>query len=480
MYKNKSAARSRIIVWTSVIACTAVMILSAAAASGMYRPSSDLFTSTLCRNLALLCEQSDCGLSKTQLSLIEHAQIKSIRYDDASDGKRLFSARLILCAPVGIPAAYTDNPSEYLRETADNMFNGNSEEIEIIGICGDGESDNLPVIDIETLTKIAEAAERAWQNENLTSNKSFEYALTDMIIPEPFPDRVFVEGSSLEPAYEDWLDECAAQFAAEGLKVAKDGGTSGEIDDIRAAMEQFATPYLCSVRNISLTRSEEKNGILTLSFDSLDVISTLSTAKKPSVAALNKLAGVYSDERALKVSIDVDLTEFLSGGGRLKLPFFQMIRAVTGYGSSVITPLTKIKIPDSTQVIAGKSNGQWPLEFKRAKGDGNVVIDVISIDEAGSESSVLKIFLTDGGKITVCLKKGRYRLNMAVGSTYYGSKEYFGANGIYMRDTNNIYTIPSNGLKTVLVEKQPGESMNFSDYLLSQETDPSLIDRYDF
>ena len=69
---------------------------------------------------------------------------------------------------------------------------------------------------------------------------------------------------------------------------------------------------------------------------------------------------------------------------------------------------------------------------------------------------------------------------MAVGSTYYGGKELFGANGIYMKDTKNIYTLPSTDLKSVIVEKQPGESLKFTDYLLGQGIDPSLIDKSAF
>ena len=480
MYKNATTAGTKILVSAAVIACIAVMVLSAAAASAMYRPSGDYFTSELCGHLAELCGHPDYGLSKTQLKMIENAQIKSIRYEDGSDGNRFFSAKLLLCAPVAKAGSYSDNPSEYLRQTEQSMFDGEAEEIEIMGLCGDGENVRMPVIDVETVGAIAEAADRAWQNEKLTSDKNFEYAVTDMIIPEPFTDRVIAEGGSFQPAYVSWLDACASQFASEGMTVAAEGGNSGEEADIRAALEQVVTPYLCSVRNISLTRSNEKKGYLTLSFDTLDVIGTLSTAKKPSIPALNKLAGVYSDERAVRVSVEIDFAGLLSDGERMKLPFFSMIRAVTRYGTSVVTPLTKIKTPESTQVIVGKSNGQWPIEFRRAKGDGNVIVDVIETEADGGESSVLKIFLTDGGKITVCLKKGRYRLNMAVGETFYGSNEYFGANGIYMRDTGNVYTIPSNGLKTITVEKQPGESLGLSEYLLGIGSDPSLIDRSEF
>ena len=49
-----------------------------------------------------------------------------------------------------------------------------------------------------------------------------------------------------------------------------------------------------------------------------------------------------------------------------------------------------------------------------------------------------------------------------------------------MKDTQNIYTIPSKELKTVTVEKQPGESLKFTDYLLGQGIDPSLIDKSAF
>ena len=190
MYKNATTAGTKILVSAAVIACIAVMVLSAAAASAMYRPSGDYFTSELCGHLAELCGHPDYGLSKTQLKMIENAQIKSIRYEDGSDGNRFFSAKLLLCAPVAKAGSYSDNPSEYLRQTEQSMFDGEAEEIEIMGLCGDGENVRMPVIDVETVGAIAEAADRAWQNEKLTSDKNFEYAVTDMIIPEPFTDRV--------------------------------------------------------------------------------------------------------------------------------------------------------------------------------------------------------------------------------------------------------------------------------------------------
>ena len=481
MSKPITTGGMKIFMTAAVISSIAAMILSAFAASTMYLPTQDKFSSSLGSNLSTLCENAGYGLSATQLSIIENAEIKSIQYDNDSEGNKVFSARLRLSAPSDNAGKYSDeNPRDYLDKTVKTMFNGHSAEIEIVGLCGSDEGDHLPAVEIDTLEKIAETTETVWQKESLSSSKNFEYALTDMIIPEPFPDRAFQENGSYQPTYSRWLDECAGQFASEGLAVTTENGASSEVSEIRSAMEQVITPYLCSVRNISLSHSEDKKGYLTLSFDSLDVIGTLSTAKKPSVSALNKLSGVYSEDRVLKVTIHIDLVDLLSDGGKMKLPFFNIIRAITRYGSSIGTSLTKIKIPETTQVIDGKSNGQWPLEFKRAKGDGNIIVDVIRMDDSGEEKHVLKIFLTDGGKITVCLKQGKYRLNYAVGTTFYGSKELFGANGIYMKDTQNIYTVPSKELKTVKVEKQPGESLSFTDYLLGQGVDPSLIDRSEF
>lgn len=480
MFRSITTGGMKIIMTAAVIACVAVMILSAAAAATMYLPTRDSFTSALCPNLSLLCRNSEYGLSETQLAIIQNAEVRTVHYETTGDGSKMFSAKLRLSAPSDGEGRYSDeNPDEYLENVLNGMYSGHSEEIEIIGLCGSDDGEELPTVDIETLDRIAQTAESVWQSEELSTDRNFEYALTDFIIPEPFADRVFTEGGAYQSTYSKWLDYCASQFASEGLTVAKGGAQSGEAADIREVMEKVVTPYLCSVRNVSLARSEDKKGMLTLSFDSLDVIVTLSTAAKPSVAALNKLCGVYSDERALKVSVTIDPADLLSEGGRMKLPFFNVIRAITRYGSTIGTKLTKVKVPEASLVI-GKSDGQWPLEFKRAKGDGNIIIDVIRIEDSGEENSVLKIFLTDGGKITVCLRQGRYRLNYAVGTTYYGSNDLFGANGIYMRDTQNIYTLPSTDLKTIKVEKQPGESLSFTDYLLGQGVDPSLIDRSAF
>ena len=232
----------------------------------------------------------------------------------------------------------------------------------ILGLCSGGEGDLLPAVDVETLGKIADAAERAWKNEQLTSSRNFEYALTDLIIPEPFEDRKIGEGKEYTSAYTGWLDRCSSRFASEGLTVSKDGKQSSDSADIREAMEQVITPYLCSVRNVSLKSSEDKNGFITLSFDSLDVVGTLSSAKKPSVAALNKLCGVYSDERALKVTVNIDIVDLLDSGDSMSLPFFNIIRAITRYGSpsALLSPRSRYRSPPRSlrenPTVSGLSN----------------------------------------------------------------------------------------------------------------------------
>lgn len=477
MRKRREPGKLKILVPVAVAACIAVMVLSAVAASLLYRPNGDAFTESLGKNLAVLCSNSDCGLSGTQLSMITNARVRSVRYDSGSGDEKLFYAKLEIPIPGAAAGTYSDNPEDYLLKSTEGMRDSRSSETcEIIGLC----RDNAPVVDMETLDVIADTARKAWEKEQLSTDTDFEYALTDYIIPEPFPDRVFSTGKGYQAIYEKWLDECAEQFASEGMTVTANGSASDDAADIRAAMEEVITPYFCSVRNISLSRNSDKSGYLTLSFDSLDVIGTLSTAGKPSIEGLNKLCGVYSDDRALKVSIDIDISELTKGKGRFALPFYNVIRAITRYGSSIGTERIKIKIPTSSQVIAGKSDGQWPVEFKRTKGDGNVIVNVLRIDDSGAETSVLKLFLTDGGKITVCLSKGSYRLHTAVGTTYYGSKEIFGANGIYIRDPDNVFTLPSKDLKSITIAKHPAESLSFRDYLLRQGVDSSLIDQSQF
>ena len=147
MHKKVTTGGMKLLMSLAVISCIAVMILSAAAASEMYTPSSDKFMSSLCKNLAALCEKSESGLSKTQLSIIENAEIKSIRYNTESSGERMFFARLFLRAPVEKLMSYSDNPTEYLNDTLKTMYSGEPEEIEIMGICGNGNDGNGQLID---------------------------------------------------------------------------------------------------------------------------------------------------------------------------------------------------------------------------------------------------------------------------------------------------------------------------------------------
>ena len=477
MYRRKQTHVINYLMAAAIISTFLIMILSAVAASSMYTPAQDAFTASLTENLSLLCKNGDYGLSETQLSLIKNAEVSSIRYDEDSDGNRLFSAKLKLSVPQANAGKYSGNPSEYLQNTADRLNQGSeSEEIEIIGLC----RDNMPVVDIETLERIADTADNVWQKQTLISDRNFEYAVIDMLIPEPFTERVYSDQAAYQSGYDKWLTDMSEEFASEGFTVNKDGERSGNPADIREAMASVITPYLCSVRNISLAASSNNKGMLTLSFDTLDIIGTIYSAKKPTISALNKLSGVYTDERSLKVSIEFDLCDLISDKERNKLPFFDLIRAITSYGSSIGYSAVKIKTPTESQIIDGKSNGQWPVAFVRKKGDGDVIVDVIKLEDSGEETSVVKLFLTDGGKTTVCLAKGSYRLNMAVGSVFYGGKEYFGVNGIYMRDTENIYVIPSIDTGSITVAKQPGEALSFTEYMTNLSKDKSLIERSQF
>ena len=477
MYKLLNSIKKNIFLIIAVIGCLTIVIFSALTASYLYKPTGDSFSSELNNNLALLCKNTSPDLSETQLDIIRNARVKNIRYGTDDEGNKAFYANIRLYAPIVGSAKYSGDPEEYFGTIVQNATDsGDGEEIEIYGLC----RDNVPIVDLDTITALTDASAKAWEKETLSNNAGFQNAITDALIPEPFENRTYREGGGYQSAYSKWLNEISSRFASEGMNVNVNGTLSGQQSDIYSAMEQIITPYFCSLRNLSLSRSDTKPGIMILSFDSLDIIGTISSAKNPSFSAINKLAGVYSEDRSLKVSIEIDLSLLAKNDEKMKLPFMNLIRAMTKYGSSLGNSPVKIKIPTSSQVIDGKSNGQWPIQFKRAKGDGNIIVNVISMDDSGNEQSVLKLFLTDGGSITVCLSKSKYRLNFAVGTTYYGSVELFGMNGVYMRDNDNIYTIPSQDVTTITIPKQPGESMSFTDYLVGQGTDPSLIDKSQF
>ena len=113
MLKNITTDGMKLFMTLAVIACIAVMILSAEAASHMYAPNEDAFTSTLGKHLSTLCQNAGYGLSATQLAIIENAEVKSIQYETGSDGNKLFSARIRLCAPENSAGGYSgEDPEE--------------------------------------------------------------------------------------------------------------------------------------------------------------------------------------------------------------------------------------------------------------------------------------------------------------------------------------------------------------------------------
>ena len=121
MRKRNNSAVKKILMAAAVIACVAVLLFSALAASTMYRPSKDKFTASLGEHLATLCRSGGYSLSETQLDIIKNADILNIRYENDSEGNRLFSAKLRLCVPQENAGAYSSDPGAYLSKTREKL-----------------------------------------------------------------------------------------------------------------------------------------------------------------------------------------------------------------------------------------------------------------------------------------------------------------------------------------------------------------------
>ncbi len=471
-----------------------IVIISAVTAMSLYQPAGDNFTSNLALNLSKICSNSD--LSGTQLRMIECAEVKNVKYDTTNSGTKKFYAEIRLFNPNVNCGSYSDkNPQEYLKSVADSLYNNkfNYVKCEIIGLC----IDDKPAIDTNNLNQLLACVNESWNGgQNLIKNKHLNKAISDMLCPSPYSQRNYTGATEYTAAYNEFLDKYSQRFAIDGMMI--NGELSNDSTTIRSVMAKVLTPYWCSAKNISLTMSSEQNGMLSLSFDSLNLIDAISKAKKSIVASENDIdinsaesqifssvtaaTAAYSDDTAIKSKINIDLIDFAdSNQSIVGEGYYGTIRAFAEYYSSsaydAVTSRNGIKNIKTSCVISGKGNGMWPVEFKRNKGDGDVIINIIKVNDNGEESKIMKVFLTDGGSDIVCLAQGKYRLNIAVGTNYFGTKQLFGDDGIYFKDSNTFEVATT---KTVTVEKNNEENLSIMDYIMNKNNGGTCIDRANF
>lgn len=469
-----------------------IVIISAVAALSLYHQSSDSFTTNLASNLAKICSSSD--LSHTQLRMIECAEIKNVKYDTSDNGTKKFYAEVRLFNPKVNCGSYSGEPQKYVKSAVDSLYDSKFSYVkcEIIGLC----VDDKPVIDTATLNRLVACVQESWDGgQNLIENKHLNQAISDMLCPSPYEEREYTGAAEYTAAYNDFLDSYSANFAVDGIKI--NGEISNDPSAIRNVMAKILTPYYCSAKNVSLNAADPQSGMLSFSFDSLNIIEAISQAKKSIISSENEIdisaaesqifsavtsaSAAYSDETAFKCNMNIDLVDFADSAASGGEGYYGIIRAFTEYYSSsaydAVTNRSSIKQIQTSCVISGKGNGMWPVEFKRNAGDGNAIISIIKISDNGEESSVAKLYLTDGGSDIICLAQGKYRINIAVGENYFGASQLFGDDGIYFKDSTEFEVTASN---SVTVEKHEEESLSIIDYILNKNNGGTCIDRSAF
>ncbi len=459
--------------------------ISAAVVIMFFGDVSDGFSANLGENLANLCSESD--LNSTELKIIEHASVKNVQYKKSDDGTTMFYAEMRLITPQMNCKSYSgENPMEYIKKAADSLFDDTSEYIscEITGII----VDNSPIISEDTMQELAACAKEAWNNgAALTGSDDLAQALTDTLCPSPYQSRSYSDGGDYTSDYSDFLDECSEYFSS---------ADSSSISELRAEMEEILTMFFCSVKNVTLS-SDEESRALTLCFDSMDIVGVISQEKSSIISsgsstdvdsasseiysALTSSLSDYGSDETYSFSLEIDLfdmaDDLISGNSG----YFNTLMAITEYYSSsaadAVECIGSAETVSESCVISGSSNATWPVNFIRNEGDGDAIISVIKIDSDGSETSVMKIYLKDGESYMVCLERGTYRLNIAVGDAYYGSDKLFGSDGIYFKSQD---TFELDRQIDVNVDKQGEENLSILEYIIEKNNGGSCIDVSEF
>lgn len=494
MRNKKSDGISKIILILAVAVGVIAMIFSAIAASSLYKHNTDEFTSQLGKNLALLCSDSDFGLSKTQLRMIECADVRNVKYQTTDDGQKKFYAEVRLINPKINCGSYSgDKPNEYLSKAAESLFDNKLSYVscDIVGLC----VDEKPVIDNESLQRIASCVEESWNNgKNISGNKHVVSAINDALCPAPFKNRKYSDSTDYSMPYSRFLDKCSVYFAEDGIKF--DGKNLTQSPAVRKIIAKVFTPFFCSAENQQLSASIENKGMLSFTFDSTNIIESISDAKENIISSETHngeieniiIANIVSDisdpssSGSINNKIEIDFVDFMYENAEKDWSYYSTLRTILEYygGCSVDIANSKaIEEITECKVIAGQSNGQWPVEFKRNAGDGNVIIDIIKIDDDYLEKSVMKLFLTDGGSQMVCLGLGKYRINIAVGKNYFGAEQLFGDDGIYFK-TDDTFEVSSTDIPSFTVAKHSEEDFSILDYLLNKGSGGTCIDKAKF
>lgn len=495
MHNKKSGGIStKILMLAVVVAGVLIMVFSAVTATSLYKINADEFTSALGQNLAALCSDSDFGLSKTQLRMIECADVKNVKYQTTDDGQKQFYAEVRLINPKINCGSYSgDKPNEYLANVAESLYDNKWSYVpcEIVGLC----VDDKPVIDTENLQKLVSCVEESWNNgEGILENKNVVAAINDALCPAPFKDRNYSQSTDYTLSYSRFLDKCSAYFAEDGIKI--NGENLTQSPSVRKVIAKIFTPYFCSADNLQIASSTENKGMLSLTFNSLNIIQSISEAKNNIIESgisedqidntiiSNIVSDIsnYASDKTMFNNVEIDFVDFMSEDAEKNWSYYGMLRAVLEYyggcAEDIANSSTKEEITEC-KIIDGGSNGQWPIEIKRNEGDGNVIIDIIKIGDNETEKSVMKLFLVDGGSQIVCLGQGKYRLNIAVGANYFGAEQLFGDDGIYFRTTDTFEISPT-GIPSITVEKYNEESFSILDYMLSKSNNGTCIDKSKF
>lgn len=495
MHNKKSGGISKkFLMLAVVVAGVFIMVFSAITATSLYKINADEFTSALGQNLAELCSNSDFGLSKTQLRMIECADVRNVKYQTTDDGQKQFYAEVRLINPKINCGSYSgDKPNEYLANAAESLFDNKWSYVpcEIVGLC----VDDKPVIDAENLQELVSCVEESWNNgKGILENKHVVAAINDALCPAPFENRNYSDSTDYTLPYSRFLDKCSVYFAEDGIKI--NGENLTQSPAVRKAIAKIFTPYFCSADNLQLSSSSENKGTLLLTFNSLNVIQSISEAKNNIIASgasedeidntiistiVSDISN-YSSDNAMNNNIEIDFVDFMSEEAEKNWSYYGILRAILEYyggcAEDIANSGTKEEITEC-KIIDGGSNGQWPVEFKRNEGDGNVIIDVIKIGDNETEKSVMKLFLVDGGSQIVCLGQGKYRLNIAVGTNYFGAEHLFGDDGIYFR-TTDTFEVSSSGIPSITVEKHSEESFSILDCMLNKSSGGTCIDKSKF
>lgn len=305
--------------------------------------------------------------------------------------------------------------------------------------------------------------------KTLAANKDLASALSDILFPDPvvvdYNNKITkIDRSAFVSSYIEYVQQVASKISEEG-GISVGGNQITELERIKEELLICLAPRLFAPYNSVLSFNQE-SGMLTLSFNSPDLINELDKCAeealggivekisfgKPSNEQLKEILNEKIAQSAINLryfskdtetlTVPVDLFSVAENGVSGSQEALEFVKTyIDAYDEALTAFFNDVEqLPDysqkdepATSILTGAASGV-KISLVSNFGDGAhyVLFEKIKSDDITEKGTpVLGVYIRNGDSFTVNLPEGYYKVKIALGATWYGLDYLFGTDGTY-------------------------------------------------